>query len=282
MRAMRVMLAGAAILLVCLVAGARAFEFSDDFEGYAVGTNPAEVYDFVGYSAWNPPGPFPPTDLYKVGVIGENKVLQFHRAGPSPHFPFVLKAYGRVFDEIQKAGVSFLHTQASMGWSVLDVDWVSDTQYYRVFLDWQNKIQVFDGAGNLLGSAPLWTNKHILSVSHRVEVCRCCDNLTVAVIRLDTMQRKYLDVVAPSLGGRVRFGFDEDCGTGVYLNADDFYVKGEVDEDEPVDPWVRGEARFLLMNSPPLEGYRYVGRVRDKIWVGKKPGFLWLDCYVKE
>jgi hypothetical protein len=269
------------VLLALCTSTASAAEFSDDFEGYAVGTNPTNVYSFTSSNPWVPPGSFPGTDLFSVAFVNSNRVLQFQHGAPNVHFPVVLKTYNQEFKEVQRVGITYLWTRPSMGWTILDVDYRSETNYYRVFLDYRNKLFFMDSKWNVLSEFPLWPDKIIMDVSHRVEVARCCDSLTITVIRLDNMQSKSFAVAAPSQGGKVRFGFLEDVFGDVCFNADRFYVKG-ITAEESDGGWVKGEARFVLMNSPPLKGYRFVGTVRDKVWNKKKPGFVWLDCYIKE
>ncbi len=261
---------------------AGAAEWADDFESYAVGTNPTNDYSFTSTTPWIPRGSFPGTDLFRVALVNSNKVLQFVHGTPNVHFPVVLKTYEQEFKEIQRVGISYLWTRPSMGWTILDVDYRSETNFYRVLLDYRNKLFFMDPRWNVLSEFPLWSDKNIQNVSHRVEVARCCDNLTITIIRLDNMQSKSFEVVAPSQGGKVRFGFLEDVYGDVCFNADAFYVKGTTAEEDADGGWVKGEARFLLINSPPLQGYQFVGRVRDKVWHKKKPGFVWLDCYIKE
>jgi hypothetical protein len=254
-----VMLASTVLLISPSTAvAAGPVEFFDNFESYAIGSNPTEVYEFLGLPYSSEPGPFPPTDLWEVGAMDANQVLQFHYDGPCVHFPQHGKLYRREFSSISEAGVTFYRTQHSMGWTSLLFEYQDDQNYNQVLTLYTNRMYVISQGGAVVeGELELWTDTHIQDVSHRIEVRRVSDQLIASVTRLDTNETKALVVDATDLtGGRAGFKFHDDWPGGLYANVDDFYVKGE--------PNVRAAAAEL---SKEVVGAPYLGD--GTTWGGK-------------
>lgn len=204
--------------------------FSDDFESYAVGANPVGVYDYwdgVNFR-WSP-APAPQPDRYMVGLVGGNKVLNYYYGGPVSHFPFVSKLYRQDYIECLQGGATFIYTQPTMGWTGLLFSWQDRYNYYVAQAMFDNRLYLRSTRSGTIGSLTLWPDRHILSMSHRIEVERVGNTLIASLVRLDTGQTKSLSVVNTDyLGGRVGFGFDEDWWGPANFNVDSFHARGTV------------------------------------------------------
>ena len=88
-------------------ATAKVIEFFDDFESYPIGYNPAEVYDY-DCDPWTSAPIVILPDLFEVGQISSNKVLQFSYENSLQHFPGFYKIIGSRFAEIHEFSVTFI------------------------------------------------------------------------------------------------------------------------------------------------------------------------------
>lgn len=210
---------------IMFVSNISAAEFSDNFESYDVGVNPTEVYDFIGFP-WGPSDP-QPVDLYQVGMLNDSKVLQYYFDGPCIHFPFSGKLYKEKYISIDEAHVTFYRTQHTMGYSGVIFEYQDSAHYYSIDTSWDNKLYISQNRSIALGSIDLWPDTFILNLNQRIEVKRVGDKLLATIVRLDTNDSKSLEVTATQYsGGQVGFGAFDDWAGGIYINIDDFYVKG--------------------------------------------------------
>ncbi|MCL6592258.1 MAG: hypothetical protein K6U80_20225 [Firmicutes bacterium] len=204
------------------------FEFLDNFELYTIGYNPTEYYDFqelVDDSGNTKP------DIWHVDLIGQNKVLKYDYHQWS-HYGGVRKIYKQVFSSIKKVSVDFLETTPIElgGWNhVLFEIQDNNIDLYDVRVDWNNILYLFVHISNWqeLYSIALWSDTHILEISHRIEVERQGDKIIVKITRLDTKESKTMEFISNSFNGygRAGFGVCEDY-TQMHCNVDNFYVKG--------------------------------------------------------
>ena len=168
------------------------FEFNDNFESYSVGTNPTNVYDYVEYSGWNPQYSFPPTDLYQVGLLGSNQVLKYNFNCPSSHFPYVIKLYKQQFSQLDAAGATFYYNAPTMGcWTLLRFGYQDNRQGYVIYAHYSNQLIIYKGTNStfdIIGSANLWQDKHILDLSHRIEVRREGGTIIATITRRTNQQ----------------------------------------------------------------------------------------------
>jgi hypothetical protein len=164
--------------------------------------------------------------LYQVGTIGSNQVLQYHYPGPSYHFPLVTKIYRQKFSHIDEVGVTFYLTQDYMGWSRLFMGYDDNLDNCFLNASYDNRLALYE-AGVRVAWIDLWSDVHIMDVSHRMEMTRVDGTLVGSVTRLDTNETKSLSVDGSScVGELVGFGAYGDHPGGTYINLDDFYVRG--------------------------------------------------------
>jgi len=204
-------------------------EFSDDFESYPLGTNPPAYDYWDGVSFRWSPAPPPQPDRYQVTLLGGSQVLRYSYPGPSSHFPFASRLYRQEFVECLEGAVAFRYSQASMGWDGLLFSWQDKSNYYVAQTMFDNRLVFRSVDSGTLGSLPLWPDRHILTMDHRITVRRDGANLTATVTRLDTGASRSLTVTNTDYTwGRIGFGFDEDYWGPVAVNADDFLARGTV------------------------------------------------------
>ncbi len=172
-------------------------EFSDNFESYALGANPSDVYSYQPLGDWTSYSPLTFPDSYQVGQIGANKVLQFTHASPNAHMDAGAKIYKRQFSRLSKAGVSFYRTNPSMGWNHLVFEYQDDQHYYIIKYAYDNTLYIGYSQGGVAGSVALWGDADIMSLNNRIEVVRDGNQLIASVTRLDTLASKSITVTAP-------------------------------------------------------------------------------------
>ncbi len=200
--------------------------FSDDYESYALGVNPTDFYDYRSVSEWSPPGAVWP-DRFKVGQVGNNKVLQYHYDGPSNHAPTSIKLYKQHFDSLSEVGATFYYTAQAMGWNSVVFEYQDNQHYYWAGYTYSNRLYISGTQPGVVAYVDLWPDIDITAMNNRVELKRIDNQLVATITRLDTLETKTVDVIAPPYaGGAAGFRSLEDWGGGIYVNVDDFYVKG--------------------------------------------------------
>ncbi len=203
-------------------ATAGVFEFTDDFESYPVGTNPTDVYDFFN------PDSSQENDLYQVGLIGSNQVLQYLKPSPNLNFPVIGKMYKQEFTEITKVGATFYYTNYSIGQDRVYLSYESAETAIWARRYASDVLHLYQGSTPLAWVEDLWTDIDLNEVSHRIEIEYVDGNLIASITRLDTMETKSTAPVpypaAPS--GTAGFAFIENASFDLNVNVDDFYVRG--------------------------------------------------------
>ena len=243
-------------------------QFADDYESYTLGENPTDFYDYRSFSIWAPPGPVWP-DLFKVGQIGANQVLQYYSDGSSYHAPVIMKLYKQRFAALSEVRASFYHTTHSMGYNSVVFEYQDDQHFYSAGYYYDNRLYIIDSQLGNLAYVDLWTDLNIMEVDNRIELKRICDKLVATITRLDTHETRTVETVATQyVGGAAGFRSFEDWPGGLYVNVDDFYVKGTpaVEFADDYESYTLGE------NPTDFYDYRSFS-----IWA--PPGPVWPDLF---